>query len=121
MRAPAVVQLDELPPRPCPCGTARRAFAGDPAAPASVHLVDVHAAAAVHHHRRQTETYVVLEGEGVVELDGVPHPVRPLSVVRIPPGVRHRAVGRLRLLNLVVPSFDPADEFVDPPSTPSPA
>lgn len=112
---PAVVQLDALPPRPCPCGTTRRAWAGDPASPASVHLVDVRADAALHHHRRQTELYVVLEGEGAIELDGVRHPVRPLSVVRIPPGVRHRALGRLRLLNVVVPPFDPADEFVDAP------
>lgn len=112
---PAVVQLDALPARPCPCGQARRAFAGEPGSPASVHLVEISADAARHHHRRQTEIYVVLEGEGAVELDGVLHPVRPMSLVRIPPGVRHRAVGRLRLLNVVVPPFDPADEFLDEP------
>ncbi|MFN0069109.1 MAG: cupin domain-containing protein [Limisphaerales bacterium] len=112
---PAVVQLDALPPLPCPCGTARRALADDPEAAASVHLVDVSADAAQHHHRRQTEIYIILEGEGAIELDGVRHPVRPLSVIRIPPGVRHRALGRLRLLNVVVPPFDPADEFHDAP------
>lgn len=112
---PAILQLDALPPQSCPCGTTRRAFADEPGAAASVHLVDVGTDAALHHHRRQTEIYVVLEGEGAIELDGVRHAVRPLSVIRIVPGVRHRALGRLRLLNVVVPRFDPADEFVDGP------
>lgn len=108
-----VVQLDEVVPVPCPCGQARRAFAGRPGAVASVHLVDIAAAAAVHHHQRTTEIYVVLEGEGWIELDGVRHRVRPLSAIYIPPGVRHRAIGNLRVLNIPVPAFDPSDEFVD--------
>jgi hypothetical protein len=33
--------------------------------------------------------------------------------VLIPPGVRHRAVGRMTILNMVVPPFDPADEWFD--------
>ena len=33
--------------------------------------------------------------------------------VLIPPGVRHRAVGRMTILNVVVPPFDPADEWFD--------
>ena len=28
---------------------------------------------------------------------------------------RHRAVGRMRVLNVVVPAFDPADEWFDQP------
>ena len=33
--------------------------------------------------------------------------------VLIPPGVRHRAAGRMTILNVVVPPFDPADEWFD--------
>lgn len=110
----AVVQLDQLPGVPCPCGTARRAFRDLPNAPASVHLVDIHADARTHHHQRTTEIYVVLEGEGELELDGQRIPVRPLTAVMIRPGCRHRAIGRLRLLNIPVPAFDPADEHLDP-------
>jgi hypothetical protein len=33
--------------------------------------------------------------------------------VLIPPGVRHRAVGRMTILNVVVPPFDPGDEWFD--------
>jgi len=107
-----VAQLDQLPAHACPCGSARRAFR-DGASPASVHLVDVKVDAQTHHHRRTTEIYVVLEGEGELELDGVRVPVRPLTAVLIRPGCRHRAIGDLRILNIPIPPFDPADEFVD--------
>jgi hypothetical protein len=46
-----------------------------------------------------------------VELDVDPVAVGP--GVLIPPGVRHRAVGRMTILNIVVPPFDPADEWFD--------
>jgi hypothetical protein len=31
----------------------------------------------------------------------------------IPPGVRHRAIGKMTVLNIVFPKFDPADEWMD--------
>jgi hypothetical protein len=31
----------------------------------------------------------------------------------IPPGVRHRAIGRMRVLIFVVPKFDSEDEYFD--------
>ena len=108
-------QLDRIPPVACPCGTARRAFGNLPEAPASVHLVEIKAEAERHHHQRTTEIYVVLEGEGYLELDGERLAVRPLTAVMILPGCRHRAVGPLRLLNIPVPPFDPSDEHLDPP------
>jgi hypothetical protein len=48
-----------------------------------------------------------------VELDGERVQVSPGSAVLIPPGVRHRAVGPMRVLIVVVPKFDPADEWFD--------
>lgn len=60
-----------------------------------------------------TEIYVVLEGEGQIELDGQLHPVKPMTAIYIPPGCRHRAIGNLRILNLPVPAFDPKDEWFD--------
>ena len=108
-----VVQLDELPAQACRCGSTRRAFGSLPGAVATAHLVDIGADAAVHHHLRTTEIYVVLSGEGFLELDGERVPVRPLTAIYIPPGVKHRALGPLRLLNVPVPAFDPADEFLD--------
>ena len=48
-----------------------------------------------------------------VELDGERMAVGPGGAAPIPPGVRHRAVGRLSILNVVIPPFDPADEWFD--------
>jgi hypothetical protein len=48
-----------------------------------------------------------------VELNGALVPVKPGAVVLIPPLVRHRAVGKMVILNVVVPPFDPADEWFD--------
>jgi len=108
-----VAQLDELEPNPCLCGESRRAFAEGRHEAASVHLVDVAEETRPHWHKRLTEIYVVLEGEGAVELDGERVPVRPMTAVLIRPGRRHRAIGRLKILNLVVPPFDPDDEYPD--------
>lgn len=107
--------LTGLPGIPCPCGTARRAFASLPDAPASVHQVEISIDARTHYHRRQTEIYYFLEcGEGAqMELDGRLHPVRPGMCVLIRPLTRHRAVGKMRILNLVIPPFDPDDEWFD--------
>ncbi|MEM9479589.1 MAG: cupin domain-containing protein [Verrucomicrobiota bacterium] len=104
-----VAQLDEIEPVRCPCGHARRAFEGV----ASMHLVDIEEDAKTHYHKKMTEIYVVLEGEGFIELDGEKVPVRPMSAVFIKPGCRHRAIGKLRIVNVPVPSFDPEDEWFD--------
>jgi mannose-6-phosphate isomerase-like protein (cupin superfamily) len=107
-----VAHLDELAPIPCPCGQARRAFA-KPGSVASVHLVDISVDARTHYHKRMTEIYLILEGEGHLELDGERVPVKPMTAVYIKPGCRHRAVGKLRIINIPVPAFDPSDEFED--------
>ena len=60
-----------------------------------------------------TEIYLVLEGTGHMELDGQVVPVKPFTAIYIKPGCRHRAVGRLKILNIPVPAFDEADEWFD--------
>ena len=60
-----------------------------------------------------TEIYVVLEGEGHLELDGQMIAVKPMTSVMIKPGCRHRAIGKMRILNIAVPAFDAGDEWFD--------
>lgn len=105
-------QLDELHPVSCPCGQARRAFTDGPGV-ASVHLVDILKDAKTHYHKKMHEIYLVVEGEGYLELDGEKVPVKPMSAVLIKPGCRHRAVGDLRIVNIPIPAFDPDDEWLD--------
>ena len=78
-----------------------------------MHLTDISADSQTHYHKRMTEIYAVLEGEGTIELDGRSYPLRPLASVMIHPGCQHRARGRLRILNIPIPAFDPEDEFFD--------
>jgi mannose-6-phosphate isomerase-like protein (cupin superfamily) len=108
-----LARFSEIDPVRCPCGWARRAFADVPGAPASVHVVEIEDDARSHYHKRMTEIYVVLEGEGQLELDGTLVPVGPMSSVMIRPGCRHRALGKLKILNIPVPAFDPDDEWFD--------
>lgn len=107
------VDLPDLAPVECCCGTTRRAFVHHPDAPASVHLLDVAEEPVAHYHAKTTEIYLVIEGEGFLELDGEMVPVKPLSAVMILPGCRHRAVGRMKIVNIPVPKHDDADFFYD--------
>jgi quercetin dioxygenase-like cupin family protein len=75
-----------------------------------VHAVDIDGAKP-HLHKRGTELYYVLEGEGTVLLDGEAHPVRKGSLVHIPPGVVHSARGRMRVLVVGIPDIAESDYF----------
>jgi mannose-6-phosphate isomerase-like protein (cupin superfamily) len=107
------VQLTDISPVRCPCGMARRAFTDVPDSPASIHLVRIETDARIHYHKRQTEIYVVIEGSGHIELDCDLIVVEPMTAVLVRPGCRHRAVGTMTILNLVIPPFDPQDEWFD--------
>jgi len=108
-----VSQLEDVSPVRCPCGWARRAFAGSAENVASMHLVDIEEDSRAHYHKRMTEIYLVLKGSGQMELDGELIPVKTMTAIYIRPGCRHRAVGKMRILNIPVPSFDEADEWFD--------
>lgn len=100
----------------CCCGTSRRAFAELPGAPASLHLLETHDEALSHYHRKTAEIYLVLEGEGFLELDGELVAVRPLSAVMILPGCQHRVLGQMKIVNIPVPRHDEADFFFAGPA-----
>ena len=91
----------------------RRAFAADDESPASLHLLELADEPTCHYHEKTTEIYVILEGEGYLELDGERVAVKPMSAVMIKPGCRHRGVGTMKLYNISIPRFDPDDFFYD--------
>ena len=108
-----VAQLDEIPTINCPCGLTRRAFTEDSDQYASLHLLDVQKDARLHYHKKITEIYFILEGEGYLELDGERVPARPMTGILIKPGCRHRAIGNMRITITAIPTFDPEDEWFD--------
>lgn len=110
-----IVDFDSLPGVPCPCGSAKRAFAESEHSPGTVHVTEIADDARVHYHKEHTETYYILEcdADAKIYLDGEEFPIKPGMSILIPPGVRHRAIGQMKIINIVVPKFDPADEFFD--------
>ena len=110
-----VVNFSDIPGTPCPCGTARRAFADVEEFRATVHVTEISVAAKLHYHKRLTETYFFLECEddAQMQLDDELIDVAPGMCIRIPPGIRHRAVGKMKVLIMVIPKFDSADEWLD--------
>ncbi len=74
------------------------------------HAVDIDGARP-HYHKIATELYYVLEGEGVIVLDGEEHELRKGSIVHIPPGVVHGAQGRMRVLVIGIPNMAEDDLF----------
>lgn len=109
----ALAQLDQIAPVPCPCGQSRRAFATPDNPVATIHLVDSRVDTRAHYHKKLTEIYLILEGEGQMELDGELFPVKPMSSILIKPGCRHRIIGQVKFVNIPVPAFDPHDEWFD--------
>ena len=71
-----------------------------------------------HYHGRLEEIYFIVEGEGVMELDGDVAPVRPGDAILIPPGAWHQitanATNRLRLLCCCAPPYSHDDTFFAP-------
>ena len=108
-----IAELDLIEDVSCPCGSSKRAFMEDEDGVASLHVTTIKEDSQVHYHKNMTEIYYILEGEGHMELDGEKLPVKPGSAVLIKPGCRHRAVGKLRILNVPIPAFDPEDEWFD--------
>jgi mannose-6-phosphate isomerase-like protein (cupin superfamily) len=108
-----IADINSIPPVRCPCGFAKRAFVTSDNRAATLHLVDIQEDSCAHYHKRMTEIYLVLEGEGQMELDGKLFPLKPMTAVFIKPGCRHRAIGKLKLINIPIPAFDEADEWFD--------
>lgn len=104
-----------LPGISCPCGTARRGLMQVESVPYSLHVTEISLDARAHYHKRLTETYFVLDcqADAAIELDGQVIPLKPHMAVVIHPGTRHRALGRMKLLIVASPKFDPTDEWFD--------
>jgi mannose-6-phosphate isomerase-like protein (cupin superfamily) len=110
-----LVDFARIPGTPCPCGSARRAFTDVADFPGTIHVTEISEEARVHYHQRLTETYYFLEcgPNAQMQLDDELVAVRPGMCVMIRPGTRHRAIGKMKVLIVVFPKFDPEDEWFD--------
>ena len=102
---------DEAAKEPSACGHRYRLLSqGDEGVAAWAHAVDIDGSRP-HFHKCTTELYYVLEGEGQVILDGEHRDVRPGTMIHIPPGVVHGAVGKMRVLVIGIPDIDDSDIY----------
>jgi len=110
-----IVDFDHIAPVACPCGQARRAFTEAEDFPGTIHRTEISTDARVHYHRRLTETYYILEcaPDAKMQLDDEVIDLAPGKCIMIRPGVRHRAIGKMTVLIVVFPKFDPHDEWFD--------
>lgn len=67
-----------------------------------------------HSHKVQEQVYYVIEGEGMLTVDGEPHLMRPHDYVYLPPGVRHAiantGTGGLVFFVVTTPALDEGAE-----------
>ena len=65
---------------------------------------------APHRHRIQEQIYYILDGEGMMEIDGKRSAVGPFTTIFIPPGVEHAiyntGLGDLRFMVVTCPPED---------------
>jgi quercetin dioxygenase-like cupin family protein len=69
-----------------------------------------------HYHAASEELYSMLEGDGVIEIDGDERELRPGDTVLIRPGARHRITAGpagARFLCCCAPPYSHADTYFD--------
>ena len=110
-----IADFEQIPPQPCPCGFARRAYADVPDFPATIHVTEISETARLHYHKTLTETYYILDcdADAQMQLDEQLIDLKPGMSVLIRPGTRHRAIGKMKVLIVVLPKFDSNDEWFD--------
>lgn len=110
-----LVDFASIPGTPCPCGTARRGLADVADYPGTIHITEIELDNRLHYHKRLTETYYFLEcqPDAQMQLNDELLDVHPGTCIMIRPGTRHRAIGKMKVLIVVFPKFDPQDEWFD--------
>ncbi len=104
--------LDDLPAHRSTCGFRRQLISAADTDAVSASVLDIDDAKA-HYHKKITEIYYILEGEGELVIEGEPVPVRPGTSVLIRPGTRHQGRGGFRTMVICSPAFTPDDQFYD--------
>jgi mannose-6-phosphate isomerase-like protein (cupin superfamily) len=114
LRGYLVRRLQDSPTVPCPCGQSTRALTIADTPVCNFHVTFIRDSVR-HYHKETTEVYFILEGRGVLELNGDAVTVEPGMVVYIEPHTRHRLVSEegVRTVVLGVPAMRPEDEYFD--------
>lgn len=102
--------MSEVEPVPCPCGSSTRIISSKDTGEASFHVTHIKDSIK-HYHKKTTEIYHILEGEGVLEIGDDKVELSPGMTVLIEKGTPHRGYGDFKTTVVCIPAFDPQDEF----------
>src|SRR5262245_42365615 len=105
-------RLEQSPTVPCPCGQSTRAITRADTPRCNLHVTQIKDSVR-HYHRRCTEVYFILQGQGRMELGTDTVDVEPGMVIYIEPGTPHRLCGDVRTIVFGVPALEEDDEFFD--------
>jgi len=92
----------EIAPWAETCGQIRCLIEASDEAAAEIHQVDIENAK-LHFHQRTDEFYYVIDGQGTMILDDEEIELHQGVVVYVPRGVKHKAVGNLKVLTICIP------------------
>ena len=84
------------------CGQIRPLIEERDAASAEVHQVEI-SRAKLHYHAHTDEIYYFIDGTGSMILDDEEIEVHPGVVVYVPRGMKHKAIGDLKVLLVCIP------------------
>jgi mannose-6-phosphate isomerase-like protein (cupin superfamily) len=106
--------LQDAPVVPCPCGQSTRPLTRADTPVCNLHVTFI-TDSVRHYHRLCTEVYLILEGQGKMELNGDIVDVSPGMVIYIEPHTRHRLWSNAGVRTVVfgVPALHPDDEYFD--------
>ncbi|MGC9327075.1 MAG: cupin domain-containing protein [Candidatus Hinthialibacter sp.] len=110
-----VKHRDEVQPVACPCGSSTRIITSQDTPTAGFHITHIQDSKK-HFHKKTTEIYYILEGNGFLEIGGDTIELKPGTTILIHPNTPHRGYGDFKTIVVPIPAFDPEDEFlVDEP------
>lgn len=111
-----IIDFKKIERVPCPCGTSRRGLIDEPEFPGTIHRTDIDQTAKPHYHKKLTEVYYVIscESGAVMQLDDEKIPLHDDMAFYIPPFTVHRLIGKAETCIMVLPKFDPNDEYFPP-------
>lgn len=105
-----VRRIEDVEKERSACGYRRRLFSVGDETPAYMHQVRITESKS-HYHKRATEFYIVMEGEGMMTVDGDTFPIAAGTVVKLDPGSIHSSKGDLLVLVIGVPDIGEDDLF----------
>ncbi len=105
-----VKRLETIEKERSTCGYRQRLFSTGDDTKAYFHVVRINDSK-LHYHKRATEYYYVLEGEGEMTVDGETFPIGPGTMVKLDPLSVHRSYGDHLVLVCGVPDIEEDDIF----------